>query len=363
MHNILIIGAGKIGTLIACMLSESNQYQVFLSDMSMDMFDSNHLGTQKEAIKLLSLKAEDKNELTKAITQNNIQAVVSCLPYFANYPVAVVAKEQKIHYFDLTEDTSNTEKVIELAADASSAFVPQCGLAPGFINIVAHEYMQHFDTLDSVLMRVGALPVYPNNSLKYSLTWSTDGLINEYGSPCFGLKNGKQVTLQPLEGRETIQIDGLLYEAFNTAGGLGTLAKTYESRVKTMNYKTLRYPGHCEKIRFLMNDLKLNDHRQILKEMLERAIPKTTQDVVLVYVAVSGKKNHEFIEETFVKKIYPTEFVGQQWSAIQRTTASGLCSVLDVIMNNSQKYKGLIYQEQFSLSDITQSRFGKCYAN
>lgn len=356
------MGAGKIGSLIACMLSESNQYQVFLSDMSVDIFDANRLGTQKNRIKLLPLKAEDKNQLVKIITENNIQAVVSCLPYFANYPVAVVAREQQIHYFDLTEDISNTEKVMELALNSPSAFVPQCGLAPGFISIVAHDYMQHFDTLDSVLMRVGALPVYPNNTLKYSLTWSTEGLINEYGSPCLGIKNGKQVTLQPLEGRETIQIDGLLYEAFNTSGGLGTLAKTYQSRVKTMNYKTLRYPGHCEKFRFLMNDLKLNDHRQMLKEILERAIPKTTQDVVLVYVAVSGKKNHEFIEETFVKKIYPMEFVGRHWSAIQRTTASGLCSVLDAVMHSPEKYKGLVAQEQFNLSEITQSYFGKCYA-
>lgn len=363
MHNILIVGAGKIGTLIACMLSESNQYKVFLADMAIELFDSAHLGTQSQNITLLGLKAEDKNQLAEYITQHNIQAVVSCLPYYANYGVAVIAREKQIHYFDLTEDINTTDKVIALAIDSPSAFVPQCGLAPGFISIVAHDYMQHFDTLDSVLMRVGALPVHPNNTLKYSLTWSTDGLINEYGSPCFGVKNGKQVTLQPLEGRETIQIDGLLYEAFNTSGGLGTLAKTYETRVKNMNYKTLRYPGHCEKIRFLMNDLKLNDHRQALKEILERAIPKTTQDVVLVYVAVSGKKNREFIEETYFKKIYPMEFVGRKWSAIQRTTASGLCSVLDIVMNQPQKYRGLILQEQFSLSDMMQNQFGHCYAN
>ena len=361
MYNILVIGAGKIGTLIACLLSESKRYQVFLTDSAMDTFDIHALGTQSEAIQCLSLKAEDKLQLTQCIVQNQIQAVVSCLPYYANYLVAVIAREQKIHYFDLTEDRRNTEKVIELALDASSAFVPQCGLAPGFISIVAHELMQHFDTLDAVLMRVGALPVHPNNTLKFALTWSTEGLINEYGSPCVGIKNGKQVILQPLEGRETIQIDGLLYEAFHTSGGLGSLAKTYENRVKTMNYKTLRYPGHCEKMRFLMNDLKLNDHREDLKVILERAIPKTTQDVILVYVAVSGKKNKDFIEETFFKKIYPMEFVGRKWSAIQTTTASGLCSVLDIVMKSPQKYQGLVLQEQFSLRDIKQSHFGKCY--
>lgn len=363
MYNILVVGAGKIGTLIACMLSESAQYQVFLSDVAMDSFDINHLGTQGEKMTLLPLQAEDKNQLSAYIVKHHIQAVVSCLPYYANYAVAVVAKEQQIYYFDLTEDIHNTEKVIDLARDASSGFFPQCGLAPGFISIVAHDLMQHFDTVESVFMRVGALPIYPNNTLKYALTWSTEGMINEYGSPCFGIKNGKNIVLQPLEGRETIQIDGLLYEAFNTSGGLGTLAKTYEGQVKTMNYKSLRYPGHCEKMRFLMNDLKLNDHRETLKEILERAIPKTTQDVVLVYVSVSGKKKRDFIEETYVKKIYPLNLFGRKWSAIQRTTASSLCSVLDIVMNDSKKYQGVISQEQFSLSEITENSFGKCYEN
>ena len=135
-------------------------------------------------------------------------------------------------------------------------------------------------------MRVGALPVHPSNALKYSLTWSTDGLINEYGNVCYGIENGVKTALRPLEGYETIEVDGLLYEAFNTSGGLGTLADTYAGKVQTMNYKTLRYPGHCDKIHFLMNDLKLNQQRETLKHLLENAVPKTDQDVVLIYASV-----------------------------------------------------------------------------
>lgn len=359
----MIVGAGNIGTLIACMLSESKQYRVYLSDLSMQHFDRHKLGTETQHITLLQCNVENKGEVINLIKQNSIEAIVSCLPYYANYAVALIAKEQKIHYFDLTEDVSHTEKVIELALGASSAFVPQCGLAPGFISIVAHEYMQGFDTVDSVLMRVGSLPLYPNNALKYALTWSTDGLINEYGNTCFGLQDGKMVTLQPLEGQETVQIDGLLYEAFNTSGGLGTLANTYEGQVQTMNYKTLRYPGHCEKFQFLMNDLKLNNRRDVLKNILEQAIPKTTQDVVLIYVYVNGQKNNQYIEKTYVKKIYPKEFVGRTWSSIQISTASGLCSVFDLVMHQPQHYQGLISQQRFKLADITQSHFGKCYAN
>src|SRR6185503_2426470 len=188
---------------------------------------------------------------------------------------------------------------------ATHAFMPQCGLAPGFISVVTHDLMTHFETLDHVKMRVGALPLHPNNALKYSLTWSTDGLINEYGNPCEALVDGRAVEVAPLEGLEEIEIDGMIYEAFNTSGGLGSLAETYGSRAQTMDYKTIRYPGHCGQMRLLMNDLKLNHDRGTLKRVLENAVPQTLQDVVIVYVAVAGQQDGQLREENYVNKIYP----------------------------------------------------------
>src|SRR5262249_47710761 len=155
----------------------------------------------------------------------------------------------------------------------SHAFVPQCGLAPGFISIVTHDLMTHFEIVETVKMRVGALPVHPSNALKYSLTWSTDGLINEYGNVCYGIEEGENVPLQPLERYETNEVDGLLNEAFNHFGGLGPLADSYCGKVQTMNYKTLPFPGQCQKIHLLMKDLKLNEDRETLKRVLEHAIP------------------------------------------------------------------------------------------
>ena len=210
-------------------------------------------------------------------------------------------------------------------------------------------------------MRVGALPVPPSNVLKYSLTWSTDGLINEYGNVCVGIEGGQEVQLQPLEGYETVELDGLLYEAFNTSGGLGTLADTYRGRVRTMNYKTLRYPGHCEKIHFLMKDLKLNEDRETLKRILERAIPQTHQDVVLIYAAVTGLRQGELFEETYVKKVYPQTILGRLWSAIQVTTASSLCCVVDLVQAQPQDYHGFVTQERFQLQDVLNNRFGACF--
>jgi saccharopine dehydrogenase-like NADP-dependent oxidoreductase len=239
--------------------------------------------------------------------------------------------------------------------------MPQCGLAPGFISIVAHELMTHFETLDTVKMRVGALPVHPSNALKYSLTWSTDGLINEYGNVCYGIEQGEKVPLQPLEGYETIELDGLLYEAFNTSGGLGTLADSYAGRVRTMNYKTLRYPGHCEKIQLLMKDLKLNEDRETLKRILEHAVPQTLQDVVLIYASVTGTNKDGFFEENYVKKIYPQCIKSKLWSAIQMTTASSACCVMDLVLKNPSAYHGFVTQESILLKTFLDNEFGACF--
>ena len=119
-------------------------------------------------------------------------------------PSIEAARKAGTHYFDLTEDVEVTRAVRAIATGANHAFVPQCGLAPGFISIAAAELITHFDELRSVKLRVGALPQHPNNVLKYSLTWSTEGLINEYGNPCQAIVDGRVLDVAPLEGLEEI---------------------------------------------------------------------------------------------------------------------------------------------------------------
>ena len=208
-------------------------------------------------------------------------------------------------------------------------------------------------------LRVGALPQHPHNVLKYSLTWSTEGLINEYGNPCEAIVDGRTVEVRPLEGMEEIEIDGTLYEAFNTSGGLGSLAQSFGSSCESMDYKTIRYPGHCEQMRLLMNDLKLNQDRGTLKRILENAVPQTLQDVVIVYAAVTGMQNGELREENYVSKIYPQIIAGRLWSAIQVSTAAGLCAVLDLVLMHPERRVGLVTQESFRLPDILANRFGR----
>lgn len=361
MHHVLIMGAGKIGSLIAFLLAHSKDYMVYLADI---ITDNPHILRLSNIpnLKYLQLDAKQETALSDFVVTHKIEALISSLPYYQNSYIAKVAADHKIHYFDLTEDRETTTTVRQLAQDAASAFVPQCGLAPGFINVIAHHLMKNFSSLQSVKMRVGALPVHISNALQYALTWSTDGLINEYGNLCQVIDNKKTILVQPLEGLEEIMIDGLTYEAFNTSGGIGSLVESYAGKVNHMSYKTIRYPGHCDKIKFLMNDLKLNQNRELLKNILENAIPKTYQDVVLVYVSVNGLQNEQFIEASYVKKFYPKTIMGQSWTAIQLTTASEICIVIDLVFNQPNKYKGFVPHELFLFEDIIKNRFGQYYA-
>ena len=362
MRNVMITGAGKIGSLIACLLAESSDYQVHLADIEFNGTDVTRLLHAIPEIKTVALDVKDYASTQAYMQKHHIIAVISSLPYFLNTYVAKAAKAAKAHYFDLTEDTSITAVVKAIAADAETAFVPQCGLAPGFISIAANSLMQEFEQCHHAKLRVGALPQRVSNALHYSLTWSTVGVINEYGNPCHGIEAGVDVILTPLEGLETIQIDGCEYEAFNTSGGLGSLGELYTGKIQSLNYKTIRYPGHCEKMRLLMNDLKLNEDRDTLKKILERAIPKTNQDIVLIYITVDGIKNGELTEKSYLKKIYPKTISGLEWSAIQVSTASGICAVVELVLERENDYHGLVLQEKFRLEDVLTNRFGQHFA-
>jgi saccharopine dehydrogenase-like NADP-dependent oxidoreductase len=362
MHRVLILGAGKIGALISGLLAESGSYKVQLGDVDAVAAEAVVRAHSSPHLSSHSLDASNAAQLEQHLAQHPVDAVISSLPFYCNVAVAEAARKAGAHYFDLTEDVEVTRAVRRIAEGADRAFVPQCGLAPGFISIAAAELITHFDELRAVKLRVGALPQHPNNVLKYSLTWSTEGLINEYGNPCQAIVDGRTLEVAPLEGLEEIEIDGTLYEAFNTSGGLGSLAETHGAHCESMNYKTIRYPGHCDQMRLLMNDLKLNHDRGTLKRILENAVPQTLQDVVIVYAAVTGTQDGELREENYVNKVYPQVIAGRLWSAIQVTTASGITSVVDLVLEHPGNYRGFIAQEQFRLTSILGNRFGRYHA-
>ena len=359
MYRVLLLGAGKIGSAIAQYLSNSGDYEVLVADAD----EASLARVQQIAdVATRQLTAGDPAALLDAMKGR--QAVVSALSFALNPGVAQAALTAGLSYFDLTEDRETSVAIRRLAQQAKpgQTFMPQCGLAPGFVSIAAHHLAHDFERLDEVRMRVGALPQFPTNEMKYNLTWSTDGLINEYGNPCEAVHEGRLLEVLPLEGLEHFSLDGVDYEAFNTSGGVGTLAETLAGKVRTLDYKTIRYRGHRDLIAFLMNELRLNDRRALLKDILESAVPVTFQDVVLIFCTVTGWKDGRLIQITDARKIYHGVCFGDRWSAIQITTAGSLCAVLDLFFAGKLPERGFVRQEQVDFNEFLANRFGKCYA-
>ena len=356
MHEIAIVGAGKIGSMVAELLTGSRDYAVTVIDRSPAQLDRLETGA---SVARVAADITENGALEKVLRGK--YAVLSAAPYHATRLIAESAKTVGAHYLDLTEDVASTRAVKQLARGAHTAFIPQCGLAPGFITIVASDLASHFDQLHDLRMRVGALPQFPSNALNYNLTWSTDGVINEYCEPCEAIVNGQLRETQALEELEEFSLDGILYEAFNTSGGLGTLCETLAGKVRNLNYRTIRYPGHAAIMKALLNDLRLRDRRELLKDILENAVPVTLQDVVIVFVTVSGMRGGQLVQETYANKIYAAPVGGRVRSAIQITTAGGICAVLDMLRAGQLPQSGLIKQEEIALEAFLANRFGRVY--
>jgi len=370
--KIALLGAGHIGMTIARLLQDSGDYQVTVADRdetALGAFADTNVGTTV-------IDVSDGTAVTGFAREHD--AVINALPFSLAITAAHAAAAAGAHYFDLTEDVQATRAIRALARDATTAFMPQCGLAPGFIGIAAHSLSRRFDVVHDIKMRVGALPQFPTNALKYNLTWSIDGLINEYRHPCAAIRDGMLTDAAPMEGLEHFSLDGVEYEAFNTSGGLGTLCETLAGKVRTLDYKSVRYPGHCALMRFLLDDMKLSQKPAALKALLQDAVPATEQDIVLVFVAVNGIRNGRYMEQIFTRKIVARHCQegwfgsgatavstdapsGHSMSAIQITTAAGVCAAVDLFRRKLLPQSGFIAQEQVDLDVFLANRFGAAY--
>lgn len=355
MKNVMLVGGGKIGFAIAEFLSGSGDYRVTVADR-----DAAALARMPQSVERRKVVIENPEHFAREIAGHDI--VLSATPYYLNAIIAEAARMAGAHYLDLTEDVESTRFIKALADGAPTAFIPQCGLAPGFISIAAYDLTRRFDSLRDVSMRVGALPVFPANALKYNLTWSTDGLINEYCNSCEAIRDGVRGEVPALEEVEHFALDGTHYEAFNTSGGLGTLCDTLEGKVENLNYKTVRYPGHRDIVKMLVRDLRLGTRRDILKDVLETAIPVTAQDVVLIFITATGWRDGLLTQESIAKKIYAREISGRIMSAIQITTAAGICAMCDLLAAGKLPQQGFVRQEECRLDDFLANRFGGYYA-
>ena len=352
---VAVLGAGKIGFAIALLLQRTGDYAVCVADQD---------AARLEAVAALGCQTSHID--SDAALQDAVAgryAVLNALPFHRAVAVASMCARHGVHYLDLTEDVASTHAIGELARDARAVLMPQCGLAPGFIGIAGHDLANRFDTLLDLHMRVGALPRYPTNALRYNLTWSTEGLINEYCNPCEAIVDGQPASVPPLEGYETFTLDGVEYEAFNTSGGLGTLPRTLAGKARNVDYKSVRYPGHCAIMKLLLNDLRLRERRELLQDILENAIPATGQDVIVILATASGYRRGQLLQESYSAHIYGEVVDGHPLSAIQRSTAAGICTALDLVAQGVLPQRGFVGQESIALDALLANRHGRIYAS
>ena len=350
LENILVLGAGKIGSTIADMLAELHGVSVTLADMQAPPAGSD------PQIKRLQLDVQSDGALAQALQQHRL--LINALPFFCAARVATAAALHGVHYFDLTEDVAATRAIRALAPHAKAVLMPQCGLAPGLIGMLGEHLAEQFDELYDLQLRVGALTRHATNALRYHFTWSIDGLINEYCNPCDAIVNGQPVQLQPLEGLESWSLDGQAFEAFNTSGGLGTLCETLKGRVRNLSYKTLRHPGHRDAMHLLLHGLRLIERRDLLRQVLEGAVPHSRDDVVVIAAAATGLQGGRLEQEMRRARIYGAPLRGRQRTAIELTTAAGVLGAVELFAAGQLPQHGFVRQEQCTLSALLATRAG-----
>jgi saccharopine dehydrogenase-like NADP-dependent oxidoreductase len=363
MRKVAILGAGQIGSALVEMI-ENFKYKDYDENNDLNHVRCYLIDSDLSALQaagnfshiLFDIGNSSSEELSKIFRQYEISYVINALPFFLNDMVAIAAADANCSYIDFTEDDVMADKVQDIYKDHPELnCAVKCGLAPGFINYVGYNLVKDLDTADSLMVSVGALPKNVNGTRPqdlYSLSWSVDGLVNEYIRDCRIKKDGRLYDIPALTGREKVIIDGCEYEAAFTSGGIGSLIKDLKS-VPNVSYKTLRYPTHYD---YVADAVERNhgDFDRIKAEFL-KVFPYTRQDVIVVFGVAMGTKKGKKVRNTFSRKFYGAE----NFTSIQSTTAGGGVAVLELFL--SGKIKGIVNHTDISLTDFLNTASFKLY--
>ncbi len=354
----LVLGAGLMGRGAAFDLARNqNVEQIIVADLDLSRAESiaRALGSK---VTPTTVNARDREQVTRLFS--SVDAVTSCISYTVNEMLTEVAIESGVHLTDLGGNLNVVKKQLEAHDRARSAgvtIIPDCGLAPGLVNVLARAGIDYLDRTESVRIRVGGLQQQPRPPLNYSLVFSVEGLINEYVEPCMVLRNGKVTYEEPLTGFEQIDFPppfGRL-EAFNTSGGSSTLPLTYEGRVNNLDYKTIRYPGHGHTM-WCMMKLGLMDSqvqefdgvkiapRRVLERLLEKNLPQSGKDVTLLRVTIGGWKGTESRTIEYEMIDYYDDNTGL--TSMMRTTAFPQTIATTMILDGTIKDRGVLPPER-----------------
>jgi len=361
--KIAVLGAGQIGRAVYKILTDlrENDTSGLYSDNEVFVVDSSEENISKLVYGshyVMNLTDGDVSELTSLLVEQGVTHVINALPFFLNEKVASAAVKAKCAYIDFTEDDVMADRVQKLYEGTGLTCAVKCGLAPGFINYVGYNLVGRIDIPDSLLVSVGALPrtvsypfTHPEQS--YNLTWSVDGLVNEYIRPCRVRKDGKEMEIQALDGLSKVVIDGSEYEAAYTSGGVGSLVRDL-AYVPNVHYMTLRYPGHYKYVRSVVHETH-GDFEKMKKIFLSK-FPTTDDDVIVVYSNALGTNK----DGTLVRRSYSDKFYGVDGlTAIQSTTAGSGVAILELMLDG--KLSGTVNHTDVDLNSFTNTIAFKTY--
>lgn len=357
-HTIIIAGAGGIAEAVGLILMEWSTVAptIFIGDRTHSKAQKVaqwiQEGTTKNgSIQDFHLAENGLNEEMKAIlSQGDI--ILDCLPGSQAPRIAQFAKDYNLHYANLTEYVAETEQIIALAKDAKTGFILQTGLAPGYIDLLANGLFQQFckdfevDVVDKLEFKVGALTNHAVAPHYYGFTWSPVGVATEYIKDTIVLRDFKKTNRPSLSERATIIIDGITYEEDLTSGGAADLPDALSGKVRSLDYKTLRHPGHYAWIQTQLKDLdNTADTIKYLQEKMEAIIPHVEDDQIILYAAIEGKDASGILRRREIAKRIVPQIVGKhQLRAIQTTTAAPLAQAAQLLLESS--FSGVILQSQ-----------------
>ena len=367
--KIFIAGSGGIGQAAGLILAESKEMDVtlYFGDISQQAIDSARdfirEGTTKNINTHGILMPESGSNAELDDAQQSCDIILDCLPGSQAPRLASLAKKFACHYANLTEYVQETKDVIEIASDASTAFILQTGLAPGFINVLACRLYEEFATeygneiVDSMTMKVGAISKNAPSPHYYAFTWSPIGVATEYLKDAEIVRNFKKMMVPALSGRETIIIDGDAYEDNFTSGGAANLPDAFAGRVKNLDYKTIRYPGHYQWVQNTLSTIQNVENKiKSLENIMLENIPSVEDDVVVVYASVQGKdRNGRLRRKERSYKIFPSVVGHKKLRAIQTTTAAPLCEIARMLLTH--QWKGVILQSDVPTLDFLNGPF------
>lgn len=368
-HTIIIAGAGGIAEAVALILAEWSQVPatIYIGNRTLSkaqkLVEWIETGITKSCtIKSFHLSEEELTREMKEIF-NQGEIILDCLPGTQAPKMAHYAKDYNMHYANLTEYIAETQQIIKLAKTATTGFVLQSGLAPGYIDVLANHLFTEFcndykvKNVDKLEFKVGALTKNAVAPHYYGFTWSPVGVATEYIKEAEVIRDFKKTKLPSLSERATIIIDGITYEEDLTSGGAANLPDALEGKVNSLDYKTLRHSGHYTWIQEQIKNLGAIDKPvEALQQIMEKQIPHVEDDQIILYAAVQGKDaNGTLRRREISKQISPQKVGKHQLRAIQTTTAVPLIQSAQLLLEST--HKGVVLQSEIDPKSFLNGNF------